>query len=47
MCTMGDPLKPSDFERLLAVFADAVDTNTDEVGAKTNPLLPPRVCLGT
>jgi len=31
MCTMGDPLKPSDFERLLAVFADAVDTNTDEV----------------
>uniref|UniRef100_A0A6U5AYY7 EF-hand domain-containing protein n=2 Tax=Hemiselmis TaxID=77924 RepID=A0A6U5AYY7_HEMAN len=31
MCTMGDPLKPAEFERMLAVFADAVDTATDEV----------------
>ena len=31
MCTMGDPLKPAEFERMLAIFADAVDTQTDEI----------------
>lgn len=31
MCTMGDPLKPADFERMLGVFSDAVDHKTDEV----------------
>jgi hypothetical protein len=31
MCTMGDPMKPAEFERMLNMFSDAVDSKTDEV----------------
>jgi hypothetical protein len=31
---MGDPMKPAEFERMLGMFGDAVDTKTDEVSSR-------------